>query len=1068
MPGFDPLGPIDDPEGNPMIGVYAMGGAGRKRTPEYRRPLIDEEKSGVAEQLAGHATGLLQEGLHALSWPKRQVFHAHAGPRADEGRDVLDKWGVTSRNDKGWGAWGAGLAADIFGDPLTYVSLGPKTALTATGKLARAAGELRGLSRAEVIGKGLGGLVGFGLPWRDPAIVLGKGAVGKGIARGLDVTGDFLRYGNPVGTQLGSLFDRTAGEATEGWIQKGFARHGVPAGEAAEETARRNVYNLRSGIGPAISGATGTAEREALDATKRVAEGLGHGLEGPYHPDVLRSVEESGAELGQVLEDYRRGDRRIGIAPAGKEDQFVRSVPRERIAAGGEKRGPWNMKTLVGHLGSIPDEAVFRNAGGQTRADSWARRFAGLPYDPATRTAIYKDLVEDYEKLGLPLKLNPKLDASFQKRAEALTVRLAKLNPEHRLQQIGLYNPDVVGGLERAGTAYVRGQVAGHAAIGTLADNVKHISRAANPDDFVPLSQTLSALKLKTWQANPALGRPIEGAGAEMIRRLNLDPALLNGKLGPLTQALDEHGLTLAQHNALVKRHGVWSAPEVVKGPLRFFDSATNAFKNLTYPLWIPSHVRNMFGGTVNNIWRHGPVGAFLGDRTAGRVIGGKATAAELRGLLPGLQAGVTDEAARDLVKREAFATGGIFGGLNAATERVGSDPSLLTSGGRITPGLPGADANINPVATWLGGLGRQVATTGGKLANPFSWFDKSKPWGLGMAGVGGATQDTMPLLRAGRKTGESIENRLRLGDFLASLKEGIAPSEAGKLVNDLHFNYGNSTDFERKVMKRIFPFYTFASRNIPLQLHMAASRPGMTLAQMKLMSSARGPDDYVPDDLASGAAVPLGTNADGTQRYLSGFGLPLEEAMQRFQFRDRLPDVRGTARQWMGMVNPLLRAPVEQLTNLHFFSGRPLDEQKLSPLARPLEPWIGTGGARLGQQVLENTPFSRFASTANKMLDERRPAWQKALNLLSGVRISDVDSEKARAMEARDAALDIARTMPHLSPKPRGYYVKPENQPLLTPEEIRIERILNAQERASQAYAKQERQRAARIGVAR
>jgi hypothetical protein len=116
--------------------------------------------------------------------------------------------------------------------------------------------------------------------------VLGKGAIGKGVARGLDVTGDFLRYGNPVGTRLGSLFDRTAGEATEGWIQRGFARHGVPAGEAAEETARRDLYGLRGGLGPALAGTTGTAEREVLDATTRVAEGLGHGLVGPVHPDV--------------------------------------------------------------------------------------------------------------------------------------------------------------------------------------------------------------------------------------------------------------------------------------------------------------------------------------------------------------------------------------------------------------------------------------------------------------------------------------------------------------------------------------------------------------------------------------------------------------------------------------------------------------------------------------------------------------------------------------------------------------------------------------------------------------
>jgi hypothetical protein len=141
------------------------------------------------------------------------------------------------------------------------------------------------------------------------------------------------------------------------------------------------------------------------------------------------------------------------------------------------------------------------------------------------------------------------------------------------------------------------------------------------------------------------------------------------------------------------------------------------------------------------------------------------------------------------------------------------------------------------------------------------------------------------------------------------------------------------------------------------------------------------------------------------------------------------------------------------------------LSSQPLSPLAQSFEPLVGAGAARLGQQVLENTPASRFASTANKALDERQPLWKKAANLLSGVKVSDVDVDQAKAWEMADAAKDVARTMPHLS-RYESYYAKPEDQPLLTPDEVRILQVLNAQARDSRAHMKQVRAQAPRIGV--
>src|SRR5690606_35962005 len=81
------------------------------------------------------------------------------------------------------------------------------------------------------------------------------------------------------------------------------------------------------------------------------------------------------------------------------------------------------------------------------------------------------------------------------------------------------------------------------------------------------------------------------------------------------------------------------------------------------------------------------------------------------------------------------------------------------------------------------------------------------------------------PLTRASRRAGEVVEGVVRAGAALDAIRKGLSFDEAVQRVTRLHFNYGNVSKLDRS-MKMVIPFWTFMSRNLPLQLQQMAMRP--------------------------------------------------------------------------------------------------------------------------------------------------------------------------------------------------------------------------------------------------
>lgn len=1075
------------------------GGHVRPQRAEYRRPLAPEESSSYAKQALGAGASGLSYILGSLDKPgqavrgllagkgvgslKHLVPFAHSmGLVGDEdmtsGRDLTDQSGLTDKNDKGWGAWGTGLAADIATDPLTYMTFGAKHALTAAGKVAQKAGTLRGLSREALIQGGHSGLARVGIPF-GPSAVLGTGPVAQGIARGLDTAGNAVRFGNPVGRAWGALFDPSVGGAVDRISQEGFRKYGDPALQAAKATARHDTAGVLQQLDPLIQSGL-HPEATITDAVRAVAEGV------PYNFDPALAGQVQG--LGQNIQDIGRRQideaEHLGLPLRDAGDPFANYVHRQALDVNhkslqlGGRAGPRNLYPVTSGSNMGRDELLREIPGGTNRVNDWFKRFAGNPDQNTVAAGVLNDLHNDLLASGRVL--TPDLANQFAAKSEAMAARLAHANEAYHVDQLPLFTPDLAADIAQRGAQHSRTTASARATLGTMGDAARPYSPGSGD---TPLSQALDAMGLVTHEGSNIGPGSFAHEGAlprvyeQLVKRQEgitdphfvgpLNAPALGGSLADLRRAADKFGLSPEHLQQIAKNYAKGQAPEQLRSPLAFLDSATNAFKSLAYPIWASSHVRNASTAGLNNATR----GVGLADYGASLGL--------LRGTSTPNQLARYGFGSLDEARRELFTHANIFGGHGLNDDIADSAAAALRGGqGRFTPHAPGSDrtaggnaaqdaANLVFRQGLLGSLGATARGLGGSAWN---LFDPARRWGqslgenLGIRGVAGATRDALPAVRAGRQVGGNIEDFFRGAQYLAEKRHGFVPSEAAEQVNRMHFDYDRVTDFEKKFMRRLVPFYTFASRNLPLQAETALTRPGLTNAIYKpFRQESDDQQGFVPAYLRSGVAMPTGPEVDGKRQYVSKLGLPAEEAFERLHFKNGLPDLGATAMDYMGQLNPLIKAPLEQLFDTQLHTQRRLSDLHAPKAASAIGSVFGEDNPQLLSQILANSPATRFITSADKLLDERKGWLPKAANLLTGVRVSDVDAEKSRAIELRQTLEEMMRGHPSLS-KYTNFFVKPDQVGSLTPDEINMMRVYSELQDKAREHAK--KNRALHIGI--
>lgn len=199
------------------------------------------------------------------------------------------------------------------------------------------------------------------------------------------------------------------------------------------------------------------------------------------------------------------------------------------------------------------------------------------------------------------------------------------------------------------------------------------------------------------------------------------------------------------------------------------------------------------------------------------------------------------------------------------------------------------------------------------------------------------------PILRAGFKVGQELEDNARIALFFDQLKKGKNYDEAARHVQKYLFDYGDLSPFERGVAKRVMPFYTWSRKNIPLQLEALVTHPDkinkINLAKNNIEAQAEVPyEDQVPSYIQEAMPIYLPGAPKGQ---VSAIGLanlvPIADlqTFTKYFNTESSPDIiekgklSNTASTVMSSVSPLLKAPIEYVTNYDFFRKKSIEEFK-------------------------------------------------------------------------------------------------------------------------------------------
>ena len=355
--------------------------------------------------------------------------------------------------------------------------------------------------------------------------------------------------------------------------------------------------------------------------------------------------------------------------------------------------------------------------------------------------------------------------------------------------------------------------------------------------------------------------------------------------------------------------------PNEVKMFMRMFDSVQNLWKKWTLAPFPKYHLRNMVG----NIWNNYLAGVDTKNY-------GKAQALQMyqkfknsptmsKGAIANLRAWHISPSQADDIIRQAEQTAVLGKGWYAAD---------------IETGVRGQMAQ-------------------GFLGKPFGI--KVKKIVTGRVGI-----------ERGMALGTTIENNARLAHFLDKLDKGDDALTAAKSVKKFLFDYGDLTAFEKQVLKRLLPFYTWTRKNIPLQFEQIWKQP-QKYAPLVHLLRGRSPQDllrlkYAYPAMYERLPVEFKRTAD-TVTYV-----PLEGLIPAGD----LAKMVRPQEIFIELLTPYLRAPIEQLMNKSFYfeseiQRYPAETQELLRMDIPV---------RLKHALTTVLPQARFLNEMNKLIKKQ------------------------------------------------------------------------------------------------
>jgi len=209
--------------------------------------------------------------------------------------------------------------------------------------------------------------------------------------------------------------------------------------------------------------------------------------------------------------------------------------------------------------------------------------------------------------------------------------------------------------------------------------------------------------------------------------------------------------------------------------------------------------------------------------------------------------------------------------------------------------------------------------------------------------------------LRLSRQFGMATETFVRGSLGFDTLLKGGRVDDAFDDIMKFHFDYDDLSDFERNVVKRVVPFYTWTRKNLPLMMEMMARKPQVFNRYMSLKKeiemTTEGKPKIVPNWMVRQGAIQLPFKFEGEDMFILPdlpFKTPLELLDPALAF-DRKLSIGDRAAIALGsfgsMVTPLVKAPYEWKSKQNLWKGYHFDGKyevvpkayRMIPLLMPL-----------------------------------------------------------------------------------------------------------------------------------
>ena len=316
-------------------------------------------------------------------------------------------------------------------------------------------------------------------------------------------------------------------------------------------------------------------------------------------------------------------------------------------------------------------------------------------------------------------------------------------------------------------------------------------------------------------------------------------------------------------------------------------------------------------------------------------------------------------------VQREGWA-------LMAGYKRAPDKTAWLAAQGKKDPNIPLAFE-----AMYGSGVGGQFAERG--VGSRGSAFGKSTEWMF-----------ENRLTKGSQWAGGMVESSVRLPVALQTLRNGGDVTEAMQRITRTHFDYSQASKIDQK-MKRLIPFWTFMSRNLPLQLTQMYTKPS---TYAKYNSFVR---NFSVENEPGTPEYFEGVGAFNTGLQLGGLPMYLQPDLAHTRLTEDIENIENVLEgDWakaLSNTNPLLTAPLEYTTGKDLFTGRQYDETDRR-LTGPLEKPIDIMARILGQG--KKTPDGNFA-VDEKFINAIRavvPLYDRGVRLMPGPVTGDTSQD--------------------------------------------------------------------------